>query len=247
MANDLTGGVIPVARIMVVDDEKPISELLKFNLEKEGHEVMVVTEGTRVLEAALRFNPDMILLDLMLPGIDGFEVCRILRKAQSLKDISIMMLTARDTEVDKVVGLELGADDYVTKPFSIREVLARVRVNTRRKVIIPREEEITIGDLVINPDTYRVTVRETVISLTAKEFELLKLLASRPGKVFTRDFLLDAVWGADYQSDTRTVDVHIRHLRQKIEDNPAEPWYIETVRGVGYRFRTKTTPNQYSN
>lgn len=227
-----------MAKVMVVDDEKHIAELIKFTLEKEGHELICLYDGGEVVSQALQANPDVIILDIMLPGMDGLEICRQLRKIEKLGDISIIMLTAKDSELDKVVGLELGADDYITKPFSPRELVARVKARVRKKSAPSQDkDEIVLGDLVIKPSRYQVLVRGAEVNLTVKEFELLKILSNSPGKVFTRDFLLDTIWGIDYPSDTRTVDVHIRHLRLKIEENPAEPCYIETVRGLGYRFR----------
>jgi DNA-binding response OmpR family regulator len=222
---------------MIVDDEKHIVELIKFNLEKEGHNLICVYDGGEVINKAIQFEPEVIILDLMLPGMDGFEICKHLRRIEKLTDTHIIMLTAKDSELDKVVGLELGADDYITKPFSPRELTARVRARIRRKQVASQvEEEIYLGELIIKPSHFKVVVRGEEAKLTFKEFELLKTLVNKPGKVFTRDFLLDTVWGIDFPADTRTVDVHIRHLRQKIEENPAEPRYIETVRGLGYRF-----------
>ncbi len=223
---------------MVADDEKHIVELIKFTLEKDGHNLVCVYDGGEVVNKALQANPDVIILDIMLPGMDGFEICKQLRKIEKLKDMPIIMLTAKDSELDKVVGLELGADDYITKPFSPRELAARVKARLRRKAAFRQAgDEIVLGELVIRPSNFQVLVRGAEVNLTVKEFELLKILSTSPGKVFTRDFLLDTIWGIDYPSDTRTVDVHIRHLRLKIEENPAEPCYIETVRGLGYRFR----------
>lgn len=227
-------------RILVVDDEKPIADILKFNLQKEGYEVFCAYDGVEALEKVEEVQPEMILLDIMLPQKDGMEVCREVRKKY---DMPIIMLTAKDSEIDKVLGLELGADDYVTKPFSTRELLARVKANLRRhqQVAVPTEEsetnEITIGALVIHPDAYIVSKRGETIELTHREFELLHYLAKHIGQVMTREHLLQTVWGYDYFGDVRTVDVTVRRLREKIEDNPSHPTLIVTRRGVGYYLR----------
>ncbi|MGG0435247.1 response regulator YycF [Priestia megaterium] len=228
-------------RILVVDDEKPIADILKFNLQKEGYEVFCAYDGVEALEKVEEVQPEMILLDIMLPQKDGMEVCREVRKKY---DMPIIMLTAKDSEIDKVLGLELGADDYVTKPFSTRELLARVKANLRRhqQVAAPTEEsetnEITIGALVIHPDAYIVSKRGETIELTHREFELLHYLAKHIGQVMTREHLLQTVWGYDYFGDVRTVDVTVRRLRGKIEDNPSHPMWIVTRRGVGYYLRS---------
>lgn len=228
-------------RILVVDDEKPIADILKFNLQKEGYEVFCAYDGVEALEKVEEVQPEMILLDIMLPQKDGMEVCREVRKKY---DMPIIMLTAKDSEIDKVLGLELGADDYVTKPFSTRELLARVKANLRRhqQVAVPTEEsetnEITIGALVIHSDAYIVSKRGETIELTHREFELLHYLAKHIGQVMTREHLLQTVWGYDYFGDVRTVDVTVRRLREKIEDNPSHPMWIVTRRGVGYYLRS---------
>jgi len=228
-------------RILVVDDEKPIADILKFNLQKEGYEVFCAYDGVEALEKVEEVQPEMILLDIMLPQKDGMEVCREVRKKY---DMPIIMLTAKDSEIDKVLGLELGADDYVTKPFSTRELLARVKANLRRhqQVAVPTEEsetnEITIGALVIHPDAYIVSKRGETIELTHREFELLHYLAKHIGQVMTREHLLQTVWGYDYFGDVRTVDVTVRRLREKIEDNPSHPMWIVTRRGVGCYLRS---------
>ncbi|TYR80285.1 response regulator transcription factor [Priestia megaterium] len=228
-------------RILVVDDEKPIADILKFNLQKEGYEVFCAYDGIEALEKVEEVQPEMILLDIMLPQKDGMEVCREVRKKY---DMPIIMLTAKDSEIDKVLGLELGADDYVTKPFSTRELLARVKANLRRhqQVSNTAEEsetnEITIGALVIHPDAYIVSKRGETIELTHREFELLHYLAKHIGQVMTREHLLQTVWGYDYFGDVRTVDVTVRRLREKIEDNPSHPTWIVTRRGVGYYLRS---------
>jgi two-component system, OmpR family, response regulator VicR len=227
-------------RILVVDDEKPIADILQFNLQKEGYEVICAYDGEEALQKVEEIMPDLILLDIMLPQKDGMEVCREVRKKY---DMPIIMLTAKDSEIDKVLGLELGADDYVTKPFSTRELLARVRANLRRhSQIVAQEEtndtnEIIIGSLVIRPDAYIVSKRGETIELTHREFELLHYLAKHIGQVMTREHLLQTVWGYDYYGDVRTVDVTVRRLREKIEDNPSHPSWIVTRRGVGYYLR----------
>jgi two-component system, OmpR family, response regulator VicR len=227
-------------RILVVDDEQPIADILQFNLQKEGYEVICAYDGEEALQKVEEVMPDLILLDIMLPLKDGMEVCREVRKKY---DMPIIMLTAKDSEIDKVLGLELGADDYVTKPFSTRELLARVRANLRRhSQAVAQEEtndtnEIIIGSLVIRPDAYIVLKRGETIELTHREFELLHYLAKHIGQVMTREHLLQTVWGYDYYGDVRTVDVTVRRLREKIEDNPSHPSWIVTRRGVGYYLR----------
>lgn len=222
--------------ILIVEDEQPIVDILKFNLEKNGYRVIDALDGNEGLRLALSKNPDLVLLDVMLPGLDGFGVCRKIREKSS---VPIIMLTARDEEVDKVLGLELGADDYMTKPFSVRELLARVKANLRRTS--PETEEagdvLRIGELIIDSSRYEVVKNDTVIALTLREFELVKFLAEHRGRIFSRETLLEEVWGYDYYGDTRTVDVTVRRIREKIEDNPAEPAYIMTKRGVGYYFK----------
>ncbi len=226
--------------VLIIEDEQTIIDILKFNLEKEGYIVFEAMDGFTGLDYAISKNPDLVLLDVMLPQLDGFEVCRKIREKSS---VPIIMLTARDGEVDKVLGLELGADDYMTKPFSIRELTARVKANLRRT--IPDENSpmaasaaniISSGELEINTERYEVTKRGQVIVITLREFELLKFLASQPQKIFTRENLLENVWGYEYYGDVRTVDVTIRRLREKIEDDPGMPRYIVTKRGVGYYF-----------
>ncbi len=228
-------------RILIVDDEIPIAEILKINLEKEGYTTMVAHDGQTALDLALSENPDAILLDVMLPKMDGFEVCRKIRENKMATPI--LMLTARDEEVDKVLGLELGADDYITKPFSVRELMARVKANLRRTVTEGAEEKsandgsiINAGRIVLNLDRYEVRRDDAPVDLTLREFELLKFLALQPDKVFTREMLLEKVWGYEYYGDVRTVDVTIRRLREKIEDDPSIPSFVLTKRGVGYCF-----------
>ncbi|MBP3039241.1 response regulator transcription factor [Bacillaceae bacterium Marseille-Q3522] len=227
-------------KILVVDDEKPIADILQFNLKKEGFEVYCAYDGNKAVEMVDEVNPDLVLLDIMLPQKDGMEVCREIRKKH---EMPIIMLTAKDSEIDKVLGLELGADDYVTKPFSTRELIARVKANLRRhqQAAAPASEEesteIEIGSLVIHPDAYIASKRGEKIELTHREFELLHYLAKHIGQVLTREHLLQTVWGYDYYGDVRTVDVTVRRLREKIEDNPSHPNWIVTRRGVGYYLR----------
>lgn len=227
--------------ILVVDDEKPIADILQFNLIKEGYRVICAYDGDEALQRVEEEQPDLMLLDIMLPKRDGMEVCREIRKKY---DFPIIMLTAKGSEIDKVLGLEMGADDYVTKPFSTRELIARVKANMRRLNVPAQVEEATaesnnivVGLLTIQPDAYLVLKREESIELTHREFELLHYLAKHIGQVMTREHLLQTVWGYDYFGDVRTVDVTIRRLREKIEDNPSHPLWIVTRRGVGYYLR----------
>ncbi len=224
-----------------MDDEKPIADILQFNLTKEGYSVVTAYDGDEALEKVEAEKPDLILLDIMLPKRDGMEVVREVRKKY---DTPIIMITAKDSEIDKVLGLELGADDYVTKPFSTRELVARVKANMRRHqttATVEEEEEssndIVVGSLTIQPEAYLVLKRDETIELTHREFELLHYLAKHIGQVMTREHLLQTVWGYDYFGDVRTVDVTIRRLREKIEDNPSHPAWIVTRRGVGYYLR----------
>lgn len=228
-------------KILVVDDEKPIADILQFNLKKEGYDVYSAYDGNEALAMVEEVQPDLILLDIMLPLKDGMEVCREVRKKY---DMPIIMLTAKDSEIDKVLGLELGADDYVTKPFSTRELIARVKANLRRHQVVVAQtdeevetNEIEIGSLTIHPNAYVVSKRGETIELTHREFELLYYLAKHIGQVMTREHLLQTVWGYDYYGDVRTVDVTVRRLREKIEDNPSHPTWIVTRRGVGYYLR----------
>lgn len=227
--------------ILVVDDEKPIADILQFNLIKEGYHVICAYDGEEALQKVEEELPDLMLLDIMLPKRDGMEVCREIRKKY---DFPIIMLTAKGSEIDKVLGLEMGADDYVTKPFSTRELIARVKANMRRLNVSTQVEEaieesndIVVGSLTIQPDAYLVLKRDEAIELTHREFELLHYLANHIGQVMTREHLLQTVWGYDYFGDVRTVDVTIRRLREKIEDNPSHPTWIVTRRGVGYYLR----------
>lgn len=224
-------------KILVVDDELYIVELLKYNLETNGYKVIHALNGKDGLTQAYEKKPALILLDVMLPEMDGFDVCKQIKKNKETENIPIIMLTAKGEEFDKILGLELGADDYITKPFSVRELLARVKVVLRRNTKEEQSQSISIDNLVIDMDKHEVLKSGNKIDLTLKEFELLRLLILNKGKVLTRDFLLDKVWGYEYYGETRTVDVHVRHLRQKIEDDDKSPRYIETVRGIGYKFK----------
>ena len=224
-------------KILVVDDEKNIVDIVTYNLRKEGYQTLEAYDGEEGLRLALEENPDLILLDIMMPKLDGYEVCRRIRaKFQT----PIIMLTARAEEVDKVMGFDLGADDYVTKPFGVRELLARVRANLRRQngPAEPAENPnlLKIGDLVIDFDLYEVKRGGEVIDLTRREFELVKYLATQNNQVFSRENLLEKIWGYEYFGDVRTVDVTIRRLRIKLEVNPDAPLYVLTKRGVGYHF-----------
>ena len=232
-------------KILIIDDEKPISDIIKFNLNKEGYETITAFDGREALKKFEEESPDLIILDLMLPELDGLEVAKEVRKTSH---IPIIMLSAKDSEFDKVIGLEIGADDYVTKPFSNRELLASVKAHLRRTENIESavaEEnasttgsEIVIGDLEILPDAFVAQKRGEYIELTHREFELLHHLATHMGQVMTREDLLETVWGYDYFGDVRTVDVTIRRLREKIEDTPSRPEYILTRRGVGYYMKS---------
>ncbi|OPY58368.1 MAG: Transcriptional regulatory protein WalR [Pelotomaculum sp. PtaU1.Bin035] len=228
--------------ILAVDDEVNILQLLKFNLSKEGYQVIGATNGHDAIKLTGEEKPDLIILDIMLPEMDGYDILRVLKANRESASIPVILLSARNEVLDKVLGLELGAVDYITKPFSTRELLARVKVNLRRKDTLPAdvksvEEEIRVNSLVIRLEKYEALLDGVKLELTHKEFELLYLLVANPGRVFTRNVLLERIWGYDYDRRTRTVDVHIRYLRQKIEKDPDNPEYIETVRGVGYRFR----------
>ncbi len=224
-------------KILIVDDEKPIVEILKFNLEKDGYTTIEAYDGEEAIEKTMSEKPDLIILDVMLPKIDGFTVCKKLRQTITTP---ILMLTAKEDVVDKIIGLELGADDYVTKPFSVRELMARVKANLR-KFEIPVAETtnandkcICIKDLVIDPERYMVSVGDKYFNLTIKEFELMKFLALHRGQVFSREQILENVWGYDYYGDLRTVDVTIRRIREKVEKDSSRPEYILTKRGIGY-------------
>ena len=227
-------------KILVVDDEKNIVDIIAFNLKKEGYTVIVARDGERALEAFKKESPDLVILDIMMPKIDGFEVCKRIRQNSNTP---IIMLTAKAEELDKILGLELGADDYVTKPFSTRELMARVKANIRSRNILNdsnyTKNILNYGDLEINLETYSLKRKGIEIELTQREFELIKFFAISDSKVFSREDLLEKVWGYDYLGDVRTVDVTIRRLRIKVEENPENPQYILTKRGVGYYFTTK--------
>lgn len=224
-------------KILIADDEEHIVELLKFNLEKNGYKVIVATNGEEAIIKAKEEIPNLILLDLMLPKVDGYDVCKELRREEETQNISIIMITAKSEELDKILGLELGADDYITKPFSVRELVARIKAVLRRvnkKEVI--ESCFEFSDVKVDFARHEVSKSGVKLDLTLKEFELLQILIKNKGKVLTREVLLDRIWGYEYLGETRTVDVHIRHLRTKVEDDDKKPKYIETVRGVGYRF-----------
>ncbi len=223
-------------KILLVDDEKTLVKTLTYNLEKDGYQVISAYDGEEALNKVESDNPDLIILDLMLPGVDGFEVCRRVRKSM---DLPIIMLTAKGDDIDKILGLELGADDYLTKPFNPRELLARVKAILRRSE--PQGSSLKnilkIQDLQVDLYQHKVRVKGEEIDLTSKEFALLNLMASNPGRVYSREQLLEQIWGYNYYGDARTVDVHIRHLREKIESDPSNPRYVLTVWGTGYKFR----------
>lgn len=223
--------------ILVIDDEPDLVELVLYNLKKEGFNADSASDGETALTKVRKSKYDLLILDLMLPGIQGIELCRILRKDPKTSSIPIIMLTAKAEEVDKIVGLEIGADDYVTKPFSPKELMARVKAVLRRTTEKPVAGEILkVGELEINRERYTVLIKGNPIKLSATEFKLLLFLAERKGKVFSREQLLDAIWRDEAFVEPRTVDVHIRRLRAQIEENPAKPYYIKTMRGIGYFF-----------
>jgi DNA-binding response OmpR family regulator len=233
-------------KILVVDDEISLQETVAYNLKKQGYDVQTTGDGTEALDLAREMQPDLIILDVMLPGLDGFEICRILRKEMTTP---VLMLTARDDEIDRVVGLEVGADDYMAKPFSMRELIARVKAMLRRVRLIreevntgegsdgkPKKEILEFDNLKIDMTRREITVDGEVVAFKPKEYELLTFLAQHQGQVLSREFILERVWGWDFIGDSRTVDVHVRWLREKIESDPANPRRIITVRGAGYRF-----------
>ena len=226
-----------MATILVVDDEPNIREVVGLYLRRDGHTVVLAADGEEALRLHRDYQPDLVVLDLMLPKVSGLEVCR---RIQSERQVPLIMLTAKGDEEDRIIGLGVGADDYLVKPFSPRELVARVAAVLRRVtspiLVQPQQKVITIGELLINPNTREVTVRGSVVTLTVREFDLLYYLASEPSRVFTRDQLMDAVWGYAFAADTSTVTVHMRRLREKIEEDPTHPQYLITVWGVGYRF-----------
>lgn len=232
--------------ILIVDDEQPIVDILVYNLEKEGYHTITANDGLTAVEMALEQKPDLILLDIMLPRLDGLSVCK---RIKNTLNVPIIMLTAKDSEIDKILGLELGADDYITKPFSVRELIARVKANLRKievtmvaKATVPeveadvtkKENKIIVGELELDLDKFEVKVRGETIDLTIREFEVLKFLASQPEQVITRETLLEKVWGYEYYGDIRTVDVTVRRIREKIEKDTSMPKILMTKRGVGY-------------
>lgn len=225
-------------KILIVDDELSIRELIKFNLEKAGFTVIESGDGEDALRIVKASKPELLVLDLMLPGLDGIEVCRSLKSNRETSGIPIIMLTARNDEIDKIIGLEMGADDYLTKPFSTRELVARVKAVLRRsQMTTTQDSQLVVGKLKLNFSRYEALLNGERLELTPKEYELLKLFATNLGKAFSREMLLEKVWGYEYFGDTRTVDVHVRHIRAKLEAEPEVAEAIETVRGVGYRMR----------
>ncbi len=233
--------------ILIVDDEQPIREILVYNLKKEGYNVIEASDGVAALNIALEQYPDLILLDIMLPKMDGLSVCKRIKNSYN---VPILMLTAKDSEIDKILGLELGADDYITKPFSVRELIARVKANLRKVENISmtrmdndnskkKENKIIVNDLELDLDKFEVKIRGEIIDLTVREFEVIKFLASQPGQVVTRETLLEKVWGYEYYGDIRTVDVTVRRIREKIEKDTSSPKILITKRGVGYYIASK--------
>jgi two-component system OmpR family response regulator len=229
-----------MAKVLVVEDERSMADSIRYSLAREGHDVLLAADGETAIRTVRSAKPDLILLDVMLPGVSGFDVCRTVRPETTAP---ILMLTARGEEMDRVVGLEIGADDYIAKPFSMRELMARIRASLRRTSMLRSadaeigDERIVSGDLVIDLGRHEVTLAGAQVSLKPKEFELLAGLVRNAGRVLTRDVLLQRIWGYEYDGGTRTVDVHVRGLREKIEQDPSNPVRLETVRGVGYRFR----------
>lgn len=225
--------------VFFVEDEANIQQLVKYNLELNGYAVEVFNDGESLLKQLKTTLPNLLILDLMLPGIDGIEICRQLKQNPKTKNLPVIMLTAKSEELDKVLGLELGADDYITKPFSVRELVARVKALLRRSRNssgLPQDVIIKCGDITVDNAKRQVYKNDVLLDMPLKEFELLKILLQNRGKVLSREYLLEKVWGFDYYGETRTVDVHIRHLREKIEDASNPNRYIETIRGIGYRF-----------
>lgn len=223
-------------KILVVDDEKVIVKGIKYNLEQEGYQVVCAYDGEEAVNIAKDNSVDLILLDVMLPKMDGLTACRTIR---GFSNVPIIMLTARSEDIDKILGLEYGADDYITKPFNIREVTSRIKAILRRVNPVPKDTSdiLVSGDITLDYNFRRIKIKDRIIELTGKEFDLVDLFVKNPGRVYTRENLLDIAWGVDYPGDVRTVDVHVRRLREKIEENPAEPIYIMTKWGVGYYYK----------
>jgi two-component system, OmpR family, response regulator RegX3 len=228
-----------MTKILIVEDEESIRESLAFLLSKEGYQVETIADGKRAIAAFEKFNPDLVLLDIMLPELSGVEVAKQIRQVSLTP---IIMLTAKDTELDKVLGLEIGADDYVTKPFSTRELLARIKAILRRtSEVTAAEGGLKVGPVEIDQDRHQVLIRGKETAMPLKEFELLLYLMQNAGRVLTRNQLIDRIWGSDYFGDTKTLDVHIKRIRARVEKDPANPKYLQTVRGVGYKFDNRTT------
>jgi two-component system, OmpR family, response regulator RegX3 len=228
----------PEPTVLIVEDEGPLAEAIAYSLKQEGLQALIAPDGEQGVEAFRSHQPALVLLDLMLPKLSGLDVCRIIRSEST---VPIVILTAKDSEADKVAGLELGADDYVIKPFSVRELVSRVRANLRRAEMgtLPEpagDSKLSGGPVVLDPETHEVLVRGQLVPFTPKEFELLEVLLSRKGRLLTRDLLIDEVWGPDYFGDTKTLDVHVKRVRQKIEADPHHPRHLLTVRGLGYKF-----------
>lgn len=223
-------------KILIVDDEEHIVELIKFNLEANGYKTITASNGLEALELAKNEKPDLVLLDIMLPGLNGNDVCKEIRKDTEISTMPIIMITAKGEELDRILGLELGADDYVTKPFSVRESMARIKAVLRRTKVEAVNDTYSFGNVSIDFNKHEVMKNGEKVELTLKEFELLQILIKNRGRVLTRDLLLDKIWGYEFIGETRTIDVHIRYLRKKIEDDDKNPKFIETIRGIGYRF-----------
>jgi two-component system response regulator RegX3 len=223
-------------RILVVEDEEPLADSVRYSLEREGFAVSVAPDGRRAIDRVRVDAPDLVILDLMLPELSGLDVCRMIRMEST---VPIIMVTAKDSEADKVAGLELGADDYVTKPFSVRELVSRVRAHLRRAAIqsgAPTAEVLSAGPVSIDVERHEVTVNGESTPFPPKEFDLLEAFVRRPGRLLTREYLIDEIWGHDYVGDTKTLDVHVKRIRRKIEPDPHEPIHLVTVRGLGYKF-----------
>jgi two-component system response regulator RegX3 len=235
-ANDAAMETEPAARILIVEDEESLADSVRYNLEREGYVVVVAVDGRRALERFRADPPSLVILDLMLPELSGLDVCRAIR-AES--DVPIIIVTAKDGEADKVTGLELGADDYVTKPFSIRELISRVRANLRRskmRAVVAQDDLLTGGGIEMDVVRHEVRVESAIVAFPPKEFELLEAFLRRKGRLLTREFLIEEVWGPDYFGDTKTLDVHVKRLRRKTEEDPHDPAHLLTVRGLGYKF-----------